>query len=198
MSTTILTAMRDMAEDMTAVNASRRQVRGVASWRDAVTAAVAAGQAAGSVSAGQLGAKVPGSRTHAGWMATADAVIATLDSQAAEAEEMATEAREAAEDARSRAQQASARRAQAEADELPAEAAAHAARAQEAADEADEADEAADVFDAWAAAATDAARQGAMLTAREDEIHAPVGAAIAAGGGTDWIADDKHFNTGGS
>jgi hypothetical protein len=197
MSTTILAAMTAMADDMTAVNASRRQVRGVASWRDAVAAAVTAGQAAGAADADVLTADVPGSLTHARWMTTADTVIATLHSQAAAAEEMAGEAREAADEARGRASRARRAEAEAEACELPDEAAAHAARANAADDEADDADEAADAFDAWAAAAADAARQGAALTAREDDIHAPVGQAVAAGGGRAWIADDKQFNTGG-
>jgi hypothetical protein len=196
--TTLLGAMDEMAEAMTTVNASRRQVRGVAAWRDQVAAAVLAGREAGADHAGQLAGTVPGSQTHGQWMTTADTIIATLASQAAEAEAMAGESRELADDARGREQRANAGRAQAEADENHEAAAAFAAQAASAADDAEDAEEHAEACEAWAAAATDAAAQGAALTAREDAIHQPVGRAIADAGGRAWIADDKTFITGGA
>lgn len=198
MSTTILAAMTAMTEDMTAVSASRRQVRGVASWRDAVAAAVTAGQAAGAASAGMLTADVPGSRTHARWMTTADTVIATLDSHAAEAEAKACDARERAEEARKAERRANALRQLAENGEIEGQVAIYVKLAADAAAEAEAFEELTEACEAWAAAAANASAHGVRLAAREDEVHAPVGQAIAAGGGQAWIADDKHFNTGGA
>jgi hypothetical protein len=194
----ILAAMNDMADAMTAVNASRRQVAGVAAWRDLAAASVTAGQAAGAPHTGELAAPAAGSRTHGQWMTTADAIIITLNGHAAEAEAMAGEALEAADDARGRQRRANAGRAQAEADGRPDEASAFAAQAAGAAQDAEDAEDQADACEAWAAAAADASAYGAALTAREDAVHAPVGHAIAAAGGRAWIADDKHFLTGGA
>jgi hypothetical protein len=194
----ILAAMNDMADAMTAVNASRRQVAGVAAWRDLAAASVTAGQAAGAPHAGQLAVPAAGSRTHGQWMATADAIITTLSGHAAEAEAMAAGAREEAEDARETERQANAARAQAEADELPDQAAAQARRAASAADEAEKWEEHAEACEAWAVAASDASAYGVALTVREDAVHAPVGHTVATGGGRAWIANDKHFLTGGA
>jgi hypothetical protein len=124
-------------------------------------------------------------------MATADAIITTLAGHAAEAEAMAAGAREDAGDARETERQANAARAQAEADELPDQAAACARRAAAAAEDAE-------ACEAWAVAASDASAYGVGLTVREDAVHAPVGHAIAAAGGRAWIADDKHFLSGGA
>jgi len=195
---TILAAMNDMADAMTAVNASRRQIRGVAAWRDLVAAAVEAGQAAGAERAGLLAAPVTGSQTHAQWMATADAIIATLADHNAEAEAIAADARELADDAHETRRRADADRAQAEAHELHQQAAACARRAAAAARDAEEFEERAEACEAWAAACRDASAYGASLAAREDDIHAPVSHAIAAAGGRAWIADDKHFLAGGA
>lgn len=194
----ILAAMNDMADAMTAVNASRRQVSGVATWRDLAAASVTAGQAAGAPHAGQLAVPDAGSQTHGRWMATADAIITTLAGHAAEAEAMAAGAREDAGGARETERRATAARAQAEAEGLPDQAAAHARRAAAAAEEAEALEEHADACEAWAVAASDASAYGAGLTVREDAVHAPVGHVIAAAGGHAWIADDKHFLSGGA
>jgi hypothetical protein len=196
--TTLLGAMDEMAEAMTAVNASRRQVRGVGAWRDQVAAAVLAGQEAGAGHAGQLAGTVPGSHTHGQWMTTADAIIATLASHAAEAEEMAGEARELADEARGEEKRFRAQQASCEQRGLSEGAAMAGTMAANAAQEAEEAEERVEACEAWAAAATDAAAQGAALTASEDAIHQPVGRAIADAGGRAWIADDKTFITGGA
>jgi hypothetical protein len=196
--TTILAAMNDMADAMTAVNASRRQVSGIATWRDLAAAAIAAGQEAGASHVGRLTAPAAGSRTHGQWMTTADAIITTLDGHAAEAEAMAAAARGRAADAREQERRASAARAQAEAAEFYGEAAAHARRAAAAAKEAQAAEEHAEACEAWAAAAADASAYGVALTVREDAVHAPVGRAVADAGGRAWIANDKHFLTGGA
>lgn len=192
---TIVAAMNDMADAMTAVNASRRQVGGVAAWRDLVIAAVAAGRAAGAGHAGRLAVPAQGSLTHGQWLATAGAVITTLDGHVAEAEAAAGAARGRAAEARDQQEQAEAGLAQAEADERPEAAAAYAALADAAAEEAEWAEGHAGACEAWAAAASDASGYGAALTRREDAIHAPVGAAVADAGGGAWIAEDKHFIT---
>lgn len=196
--TTLLGAMDEMAEAMTAVNASRRQVRGVGAWRDQIAAAVLAGQEAGAAHAGQLAGTVPGSQTHGQWMTTADAIIATLASHAAEADEMAGEAREEADEYRGEEKRFRAQQASCEQRGLSEGAALNGTMAANAAQEAEEAEERAEACEAWAAAATDAAAQGAALTASEDAIHQPVGRAIADAGGRAWIADDKTFITGGA
>jgi hypothetical protein len=194
----ILAAMNDMADAMTAVNASRRQVTGVAAWRDLVAAAVTAGGEAGAGHAGELAASVGGSRTHGQWMATANAIILTLDCHGAEAEAMAADAHDRADDARAAKRRADADRAQAEDDDLPDQAADCARRAADAERDAADAEEEAEACEAWGAASADASACGVRLTASEDEIHAPVGQAIAAVGGRAWIAGDKHFLTGGA
>jgi hypothetical protein len=38
---------------------------------------------------------------------------------------------------------------------------------------------------------------GEQIVTATDDVAIPVGEAIAAGGGTDWIAEDKEFNTNG-
>ena len=194
----ILAAMNDMADAMTAVNASRRQVTGVAAWRDLAAAAIAAGQAAGSPTAGDLAVPAAGSRTHGRWMATAGAIITTFDGHAAEAEMLAFLARERAVEARKVEEQAEARRGQAEADDLPDAAAAYGRLADAAAEEAEKAERHAAALDAWAVAAADASAYGVRLAAREDAVHQPVGHAVADVGGRAWIANDKHFLTGGA
>lgn len=194
----ILAAMNDMADAMTAVNASRRQVRGVAVWHDLAAAAVSAGQAAGAPHAGNLTAPAAGSRTHGQWLATADAVITTLSSHAAEAEMLTRFALDRAAEARDQQEQAEALRAQAEADDCPDAAAAYVALATAAEKEAKRAETRATVCEAWAAAAADASAYGVKLTVRENAVHQPVGHAVADAGGRAWIANDKHFLTGGA
>lgn len=195
----IFAVMNDMADAMTAVNASRRQVTGVAAWRDLTAASIAAGHAAGAPHAGQLTTPAAaGSRTHIRWMATADAIIITLSGHAAEAEMLAHLAWERAEEAREVEEQAKARRAQAEADDQPDAAAAYGRLADAAAEEAEKEERHAAALDAWAVAASDASAYGVALTVREDAVHAPVGRAVAAAGGRAWIANDKHFLTGGA
>lgn len=193
----ILAVMNDMAEAMTAVNASRRQIRGVAAWHDACAASVNAGHAAGAVHAGEMTGTgvLPGSETHWRWLTTAEAVILALGGHAAEAEALALAARERAANARDLERQAQEYRAQAEADENMDAAAAFAAQAAAFAREAEKAEARVAACDAWAVAANDAAAQGTALTAQENEIHAPVAVAVSDAGGTAWIAQDKHFLT---
>jgi hypothetical protein len=195
---TIADAMTEMADAMTAVNASRRQAGGVAAWRDLAAAAVAAGHSAGAWHAGQLAAEAAGSRTHGQWMATATTIIITLRGHSAEAQALAAQCREQAAEATERQAEHLVSQARAEQDGRSDAAAVHADLAAGAARDAEQADQAAEVFDAWAAAAADAAAYGRALTTREDSIHQPVGQAVAAAGGRAWIADDKHFLTGGA
>jgi hypothetical protein len=195
---TIADAINDMADAMTAVNASRRQAGGVAAWRDLAAAAVAAGQSAGAWHAGNLAVPPAGSRTHGQWMATATAITATLRGHAAEAESLAAGSREQATEAVNRSGEHRARAAAAEQAGQGEAAAMHAALADDAGREARQAEQRAGACDAWAAAAADAAAYGRALATREDSIHQPVGRAIADAGGTDWIAEDKHFLTGGA
>jgi hypothetical protein len=42
---------------------------------------------------------------------------------------------------------------------------------------------------------TETALLGEQIVAAADDVAIPVGEAIAAAGGTDWIAEDKTFNT---
>jgi hypothetical protein len=187
-------AMADMADSMTAVNASRRQVGGVAKWRDLVDAAIAAGLGAGGDGSAPE-ADVAGSRVHAPWMATAQAIISALDMLAARAAALACYARERAGQAAADARRASAACDAAIAAGDHAAAAVAADQANAALRAAHLADENADACDAWSAAAADAAACGRGLAAGEHEIAVRVGVALAAAGGRRWVAGDKTFFT---
>lgn len=195
MHTALTGVMNEMADSMTAANASRRQVSGIAWWADLVTAAEEAARIAWADDT-QIGT-VRGSRTHRRWMDTAAEVISELRRQAAEAEVTAAQYRDRAEDARETARNARAEERRC-LDGLRVEEGMHAgARAGSAEKKAEQLEVEADACDVWRAAALDAAAYGQHLTESEDQIHTPVGIAYADSGGRAWIAGDKTFLSGG-
>lgn len=187
--------MNEMADSMTAANASRRQVSGIAQWADLVTAAEEAARIADGY-VPWLGT-APGSRTHRRWMDSAAEVIAELDRQAAEAEILAAQVRDDADDARDTARAARAEERDHSKAMTGQDALRAGMRAANAETKAARLEEKADACDAWRAAALDAASYGRHLTESEDEIHTPVGIAYAGAGGRAWIAGDKTFLRGG-
>lgn len=202
-------AMTVMAEAMTAVSASRRQVSGVARWRDLIAAMTDARedaeQAMGTATLSRtLQADVPGAGTHRDWRESATAICRVLGGNAGEASrrqaaatQRAVIARQDALDARHAQQEALMEAATALHEGI---AAAWREQAQACADQARAADQSADRDEhiarqcaQWYAAADAARWYGKALTRREDAIHVPVGEAIAAAGGQAWIAADKQF-----
>jgi hypothetical protein len=202
-------AMDVMAEAMTAVNASRRQVSGIAAWRDQITAMTCARDEAERVlgeatRARFLRAEIPGAGTHRDWRTSAEAVIAVLAANGNEAALLAVAAedreRAAVQDAgtaREGERQAwhMARTTVNEGDAaLWAEAARACAAEAEAAGRRGYAERGVTTACRdWQAAAGSARARGRALVRREDQIHIPVGEAIAAGGGRRWIAAGKDF-----
>lgn len=192
---TLTGVMNEMADSMTAANASRRQVSGIAQWADMVTAAEEAARIADWY-VPWLGT-VPGSRTHRRWMESAAEVIAELGRHATEADVLAAQARDDAGNARDTARAARAEeRAHLEA-QMSQDARRAGRRAADAEAKAARLEDKADACDAWQAAALDAAAYGRHLTESEDQVHAPVGIAYADAGGRAWIAGDKTFLSGG-
>lgn len=236
----LMDALGAMADAMTAVNASRRQVRGTDGWRDQVRAVLEAAAEAAAAARLRRGTwrdlvdaaldpaaaddaylqvsqmlrilrhparrvRTPDPSVHRGWMGTAAAITAELNRQTAAASLAAAAARQAAGLAWAAARiaqgRAEARIAVAEGSEAKAAAAAGSVadldQARRASTLARKLEAIAWRCDAWLAAAADAAAAGSALARRENEIHAPVGAAIAAAGGRAWIAADKHFHVDG-
>lgn len=189
-------AMTAMADAMTAVNASRRQVRGVAGWLGYVPAADAAAQAAvtaahrcrylvsgndddlaayvtqilAAIDPPDRPVSIPVQGTHRGWRDAAAAITAEFTRQARAAGQAA-----------------------AAASHLTGLAAAVAGERGQAV--AAQAGYCADQCGQWQATATDAAGYGTAMARREDQIHIPVGEAVAVGGGTQWLATSKQFHT---
>lgn len=195
MHTALTSVMNEMADSMTAANASRRQVSGIAQWADLVTAAEDAARVARADDP-QIGV-VPGSGTHRRWMDTAAAVIGELGRQAAEAEVIAAQCRDMADDARETARNERAEEHRCMTYGFVEDGLRAGTRARSAAAKAERLEEKADACDTWRAAVLDAAAYGRHLTESEDQIHTPVGLAYADGGGRAWIAGDKTFLSGG-
>lgn len=202
-------AITVMADAMTAVNASRRQVGGTARWRDLVTAMITARDVAeGAMEARtvsrRLRADVPGASTHRDWRGTAGAAVTILARNAAEAEQLAWTARDRAEAALYAAGRA--REAEREALALAGAASSEgetaywlavardcAARARAADARAGRQARIARACTLWQLAAESARACGRALIRRENAVHLPVGTAVAAAGGRAWIAGRKEF-----
>lgn len=195
MHTALTSVMNEMADSMTAANASRRQVSGIAQWADLVTAAEEAARLAGADDS-RIGV-VPGSGTHRRWMDTAAAVIGELGRQAVESEVTAVQCRDKASEARETARNERAEERRCMTYGFVEDGLRAGARAGSAEKKAERLEAEADACDTWRAAVLDAAAYGRHLTESEDQIHTPVGIAYADGGGRAWIAGDKTFLSGG-
>jgi hypothetical protein len=202
-------ALTVMAEAMTAVNASRRQVSGIAAWRDQITAMTCLRDEAErvlgeAVRARFLRAEIPGAGTHRDWRTSAEAVTAVLAANQDEAARLAgaAEDREQAAERDAETAREGERHAwhMARTTVNEGDAALWAEAAQACAAEAGAADQRAyaergvsTACREWQEAAGSARARGRALVRREDQIHIPVGEAIAAGGGRNWIAAGKDF-----
>jgi hypothetical protein len=189
----LLSVMANMAAHLQTVDVAQRQADDVTRWTMRIEAALTAAAAVEGASAG-FDAYFYGSDSHRTWLLTSHSVIAALKAQEAQAERIYHEAKQAAAAAAARAEAAEARAAGAK-EGSGAEAAAMAeaaeARAAQAAAEARAAAAA-----AWQEAAADARAFGESFVAREDNIHRPVGEAVARVGGPLEVAR-KHYNQGG-
>lgn len=182
-------ALDAMADGMTTANAGRWQVAGTARWREAIEYEGLAAAAAGAGPVMIRGGADPA--RHAGWQVMAGRIVAALQARASAAAGDAQEAREAAEE-----KDAERRVLLPPGSGVPPP---HVrARLAVLAREAAKARARADACDLWAAAASEAAACGVRLSARADEVHIPVGEAIAAAGGRAWVAAGKSFSTAGS
>ena len=217
----LMRAFTVMLRDVTAEDASARQVNGILTWREYVHEAVRRGEGLpGSPSRAVL---ITDSLTHARWKVAAEAILEDLAEQAndadvlyaektAEAEEQDRQADAAESEAASAEMSAAAEEAAAAACDPEKDAAAMAAhyaaaayyrsvataamaRAAEYRRRAAEAREVADKAMAWGIAARDAITFGERLAADEDTIAIPVGEAVAAAGGVTEVYGTKHALT---
>lgn len=179
-------ALDAMADAMTAVNAGRWQVTGVSRWQDMAGLEMSAAISAGGTPAIVRGGVWPG--IHAGWMALARQVITAMYAQSSAACAAAEKAREDARRILADRERLLAAGILNPGDHLRAGRLLRAAR---------KAGEKAAACDVWAPVALDAAAHGVVLTRRAGEVHAPVGAAIAAAG-PGWVPRHKSFSTAGS
>jgi hypothetical protein len=219
---TLMRAFSKMLGDVTAKDASARQVNGILAWREYALRAVTAGQ--GLPCSPGRSVLITDSSTHREWKAAVGAILDDLAEQANDADTLHEEKKAEAEDwdqvavkaqreAAACEQAAAAEEAAAAAcapdDDGAAEAAAHyaaaaryreaaaaaTARAVEARRRAALAREIAEKAMAWGVAARDALTFGTRLIAGEDVIAIPVGEAIAAAGGLPEVYGDKHALT---
>jgi hypothetical protein len=202
----LLAVIDCMAEDLQTVDVCDRQAEGVTRWRLRIEDALLAAAAVEGASAG-LDCTFWGSQTHRTWLLTSYSLICALEEQADQAARIEDDAKRAAAAAGAAAaaaeQTASDEYAaaddckpgsEAEAHHLGAAAAAEAEavtyRAAQAA-----AEERARLAAAWQEAATEAAEFGKTLVAQEDNVHRPIGEAIAKVGGLREVALEKRYHT---
>lgn len=179
-------ALDAMAEAMTAVNAGRWQVQDVLKWRGLIEGEAAAAAFAGVEALPEVEGGAEATR-HAGWQMLARQVTGVLRTREHHAEREARRLGKLAGQARERREALLA-------GETAPQVLARAARLEQIAVRAENG---AGRCWTWAAAAGEAAACGARLTRKADQVHLPVGRAIARTP-RGWIPQDKTWITAGS
>jgi hypothetical protein len=201
----LLDVIDNMAAHLQSVDVCRRQSDDVTRWRLRIEEALMAAAAVEGATAG-FTCNFYGSQTHKTWLLTSWSIVFALREQEAQAEAIREEAQAAAAAAGAAAAAAEATASEEyaaagaaesgsadEAQHLAAGAAAEQEAATARADQA-AAEARAQAAERWREAAAEAAAFGEAFIPREDNIHRPVGEAVAGAGGLPEVALEKRYH----